>query len=298
MKKITFLLSFVCTLSLINPCLSSLLDEKDLDQDCYVAVRVWNNKVKNGRSVGHASLELVENGTQQLYVSLYPSMLVVNTLAGSVPPKWHTLTDDENGGKADTIVRLYSLKRQLVDDGYQKDKNKYSYTLPGNGYGSTFRDDWYSKNCAVLVRDLLNHGGTEELFQQSLSLSRFANAAPGALWTTVGTTAGIASGVVGAGIGAVKGILTLKNPLKEAEDSAKKASIAISSPFLHFASRNFSKINYGHAAGKSTTVTPDNMLNFAKDARRLEKVLFPTTESWQDGSVLEQVNKTYLRLQL
>jgi hypothetical protein len=282
MRNQSFIYNLIILLSNIyfwgvSPLFATLLKEAELDEKSYTVVHFWNNKIKGGRSLGHAALQIIENDVETLYVSLYPADHTINTLAYFVNSKWQSYADD---GPADHIVRLYSLDRNFMKNQFKR--NQTTYTLGGNGNDSPFVDDINSRNCASLVRDLLNSGGLGELFQTQTSVLSFFRTIPASAETLSGVGLGIGGALLGAGSGLLRGIFTLKGPLKTAwEDATKTAKIFSDGP-LHLASMNFSMINYGHKCGECLIVTPGNILSLAKDARFIEKRIFPSTKFW-DG---------------
>lgn len=270
----------------INALNAFLLPEEEIDQKNYVQVRIWNSFLKGGHNLGHAALAVYEDDKfiDSLYTSLFPASTSIDTALGSVHPSWHKLEDDTP--TPDHIVNLYSLNRDKISKELATKQKEYScdclpnthYTWTGDGADSPFVDAIDARNCASVVRDLLNTGGMRKFFQPNRPWTF-----PLAIFTPFeavgGVGLGMACGSMGAVVGFLEGIVTWKNPFKSAVNDAKKAS-RIGSLILELKEQQLSSINYGHRYGENLIVTPSNVLRLAKDARELEKYKFQKTALW------------------
>ncbi len=127
-------------------------------QECYSAISLtfgtlWNfyrSRFEPGM-IGHASLELVQNGNSAKYVSLYPNVLVdfdhIQQIEQGIGH--HTVADE--------VIYLYSLDVSAMISEFDSIRNLSPNGVPT--YGIT------GYSCVSLVRRLLEFGGLNELFQ-------------------------------------------------------------------------------------------------------------------------------------
>lgn len=288
MKNYFFLfrtISFLFFLCFFNTCVlfAGLLEDKDLDPRNYTTVRLWNDALKGGRNFGHASLEIIANNVSTLYVSLHPAEQTAEALVGKVPAKWNTLAEDNKEGNAATILWLFSLNHRSMKREFETCKSNIKYVLSGNGNDSIYIDDDTVRNCACMVRDLLNAGGMGEFFKgnanSALSVPRIL---PASIEIVAGALLGQAGVLLGGGFGLLRGVLTWNSPLDKAMHDARKAGFFTSMFFYDRAARHFSMINYGHTCGECSIVYPGDILKIVRDARDMEKIRCPKSKLWKD----------------
>lgn len=274
--KLTVLLLFSLILTR-SYLFAVLLREDEMSRSNYTAVHVWNNMMRGGRNAGHAAIQIVENNSSILEVSLHPAKHSLAMAVRPVEPEYRPISQD---GNADHIVRLYSLNRQTMKAECPNQKRKY--ILTGNGGDSPFGDDTDSRNCSSIVRDMLNDGGMKELFEPlSNKIWSAPRVLPGAAGQLVGVGLGIFGGCSGLTYGFLKGVFTWSNPFSKARRHGWEIAKVCSDIPYDFGSRQFSMINYGHPAGESVIVTPRDILNLANGARKIEKAKFPSIKTWE-----------------
>ena len=274
---------------------ASLLADGEIDSKNYAVVRVWTES-----KFGHAAVQAFRNNALLFNASLYPGNpggVGKKNLSEEVPAYWMSAQEDD-AHAPNAVVNLYSLNLDRMNAEFSRLKadKKYMMISVGGSDGTMFQRDseFFSRNCASLVRDLLNAGGLQNLFEKPTGQSGVKTAGsvirhgvPGAAKTAVeiaGAGVGGAIGVVGGFLG---GAWNLENPFKAAKEGAK-TGVVTGARLVDLAantvawgpSESFSYLNYGHPYGECSVVTPGKILELGRDARAREHKKFPKVAAW------------------
>lgn len=267
-----------------------------------VTIRVWKAKGKD--SAGHASLQ-----TSKIYASFWPSEQTnKNNLINGVTGSLKTLKEDIKleERQPDRKINLYSLNVESINQEFDKFKNKnLNWRLLSSGLFST--ED--AQNCSGLVYSLLKAGNIDELFDTknhhsnrvSNTIKAFGTGStiggtigtgaaltvgytvasgycatlggtigsvfgpPGmALGATIGGTVGPI--ITGAVIGGVTGVGVAVS--KKATESPLSPQKIIDNTITFF---------------KNTSITPEDINKFVREARKKEKEIFEISDSEDEG---------------
>ncbi len=293
----TFLLLFTVVMLNAFSAPSALLEDKDLNQRNYAAVRIWNTTLTSGevKSFGHTALQGYKRDKLLFNVSLYPGNpegIGPGSITRIVPAYWRSAEEDD-GEAPDETIKIYSLNLDRMQTEFETIKKSNVYGMVSSG-GTTAmfgqENELFARNCSSVVRDILNFGGLPNLFEQQMGIgSHIKYALPGALKTGGEIAAGLVGGALGGGYGFGRGFLgTGTTPFGSGVEGFKSGS-SLGSKMLggvasyvtgSDASEDFSVINYGHPYGQCNLVTPWKVGQLAKDARENEKKKFSKTKYW------------------
>jgi len=144
----------------------SLLEDKDVENNNYLSLHLWDPSNLPYGTDGHISMSIV-NGDNTNYISLHQG----NQNGNFFNPDWASSLQDDAGrlGKQqDSTVKIFSLKRNNIIQWFNQHKS------PGNDIrrehykyhrlGDTLRDVNFCHNRASIIVDLLIHGGIRNLF--------------------------------------------------------------------------------------------------------------------------------------